>query len=87
MILPRFSNGTPTASNSRLYQPDAMPMIRRPSESWSMLDSCLASTTGLRSGSTRMPVPSLILLVRAAMAVSSVSESMIGKFGSTPSRM
>ena len=34
-----------------------------------------------------MPVPSLIFLVRAAMAVSSVKDSMIGKFGSTPSRM
>ena len=30
--------------------------------------SCFASTTGLRSGSTRMPVPSLMLLVRAAIA-------------------
>ena len=30
---------------------------------------------------------SLIFFVRAAIAVSSVSESMIGKFGSTPSRM
>ena len=87
MILPRFSNGTPTASNSRLYQPDAIPMSRRPFDSRSMLASCLASTTGLRSGSTRMPVPSLIFLVRAAIAVSSVSDSMIGKFGSTPSRM
>ena len=28
-----------------------------------------------------MPVPSLIVFVRAAMAVSSVSDSMIGKFG------
>ena len=52
-----------------------------------MLESCLASATGLRSGSTRMPVPSLILLVRAAIAVRMVSESMIGKCGSTPSRM
>ena len=34
-----------------------------------------------------MPVPSLIFVVRAAIAVSSVSESMIGKLGSTPSRM
>ena len=52
-----------------------------------MLASCLARITGLRIGSTRMPVPSLILFVRAAMAVRSVSDSMIGKFGSTPSRM
>ena len=85
MILPRFSNGTPTASNSRLYQPDAMPINRRPFDSRSMLASCLARTTGLRSGRTRMPVPSLIVFVRAAMAVSSVSDSMIGKFGWTPS--
>ena len=28
-----------------------------------------------------MPVPSLIFLVRAAIAVSSVSNSMMGKFG------
>ena len=44
-----------------------------------MLESCLASTTGLRSGSTRMPVPSLMRFVRAAIAVRRVSESMIGK--------
>ena len=52
-----------------------------------MLESCLASVTGLRSGSTRIPVASLIFFVRAAIAVSSVSESKTGKFGSTPSRM
>ena len=34
-----------------------------------------------------MPVASLIFVVRAAMAVSNVSESTIGKDGSTPSRM
>ena len=62
MILPRFSNGTPTASNSRLYQPDAMPMTSRPLGEQVHAGSCFASTTGLRSGSTRMPVPSLIRL-------------------------
>ena len=87
MILPRCSNGTPMALNSRRYQPDAIPMSSRPSDSRSMHASCLARMTGLRIGSTRMPVPSLIFLVRAAMAVSSVKDSMIGKFGSTPSRM
>ena len=46
-----------------------------------MLESCFASTTGLRSGSTRTPVPSLMRSVRAAMPVSTVSESTIGKFG------
>jgi hypothetical protein len=34
-----------------------------------------------------MPVPSLILLVRAAIAVRVVRESRIGKCGSTPRRM
>ena len=87
MILPRCSNGTPIALNSRRYQPEAMPISRRPSESRSMHASCLARITGLRIGSTRMPVPSFILLVRAAIAVSSVKDSMIGKFGSTPSRI
>ena len=52
-----------------------------------MLASCFASVTGLRSVKTSTPVPSLILLVRAAIAVSVVSESSTGKFGSTPSRM
>ena len=52
-----------------------------------MLESCLASVTGLRRGRTRTPVPIFKRLVRAAIPVSAVSESMIGKFGSTPSRM
>ena len=67
------------ASNSRLYQPDAMPSVSRPLEIWSRLESCLASTTGLRDGRTRMPVPMRISVVRAATAVSTVSESRIGK--------
>ena len=50
-----------------------------------MLDSCFASVTGLRRGNTRMPVPSLMRVVRAAMPVSTVRESMIGKLGLTPS--
>ena len=52
-----------------------------------MLESCLASVTGLRRGRTRTPVPTFKRLVRAAIPVSTVSESMIGKFGSTPSKM
>ena len=87
MMLPRFSKGTPTASNSRLYQPDAMPTMRRPFDIWSMLESCFASTSGFLSGKTSTPVPSLILLVRAATAVRSVNDSMMGKCGSTPSRI
>ena len=53
--------------------------MRRPSERWSMLESCLASVTGLRRGRTRTPVPIFKRLVRAAMPVSTVSELMIGK--------
>ena len=79
MMSPRLLNGTPMASNSRLYQPDATPSVSRPFEIWSMLESCLASTTGLRDGSTRMPVPSRMVSVRAATAVSTDSESRIGK--------
>ena len=87
MMSPRLLKSMPTASNSRLYQPDAMPKISRPPDIWSMLEICLASTTGLRSGSTRIPVPSLIVVVRAATAVSSDRASMIGNGGSTPSRI
>src|SRR6266849_2761179 len=87
MIRPRSWNRTPTASNSRRYQPDAMPSSKRPAASRSRLASSLASTTGLRNGSTSTPVPSLILVVRAATAASKVSESRTGKGGSTPRRI
>jgi len=52
-----------------------------------MVASSFASSTGLRIGSTRMPVPILILVVRAATAVRIASDSWMGKFGSTPNRM
>src|SRR5690242_3792074 len=82
---PRCLNGTPTASNSRAYQPAATPSTRRPPEITSRLPRVLAATTGLRSGSTRTPVPSLIVRVRAATAPSMVMESTMGNEGSTPS--
>ncbi len=87
MIRPRSLNGTPTASNSRLYQPEAMPSSSRPPAIKSRLDNSLASTTGLRSGKTKTPVPSLILLVRAATALNRVSESITGNGGATPRKM
>ena len=43
-----------------------------------------AATVGLRNGSTRTPVPSRILDVRAAIAVSVPTASRIGNDGSTP---
>ena len=76
---PRCLKGTPTASNSRAYQPAATPRTRRPPEITSRLPRALAVTTGLRRGSTSTPVPSLILLVRAATAPRVVIESMMGK--------
>ena len=81
---PRCLNGTPTASNSRAYHPAATPRTRRPLEITSSVPSALAATVGLRSGRTSMPVPSLIVRVRAAMAVSIPTASRIGKDGSTP---
>ena len=87
MILPRSWKSTPIALNSRLYQPTAAPTIRRPFEIRSRLPSSLARITGLRIGMTRTPMPSLIVCVRAAIAVRIDRASMIGKLGSTPSRM
>ena len=75
MILPRFEKSTPSESNSRRYQPTAAPSSMRPFEMWSMVASSLASSTGLRSGMTRMPVPILMRDVRAATAVSISSAS------------
>ena len=40
-----------------------------------MVASSFASSTGLRTGITRMPVPTLILVVRAAIAVRMISAS------------
>src|SRR2546430_3456726 len=81
---PRCLKGTPTASNSRAYQPAATPRIRRPREMTSSVPSVFATTIGLRSGSTSTPVPSRKRVVRAAMAVRVPSASRIGKEGSTP---
>ncbi len=52
-----------------------------------MVASSLARITGLRTGITKIPVPTLIFVVRAATAVNSARASWIGKFGSTPSKM
>ena len=84
---PRALKGTPTASNSRAYQPAATPRISRPPEMTSRLPRALAAVTGFLRGRTSTPVPSLIRRVRAAMAPSTVIESRIGKAGSTPRRM
>ena len=61
--------GTPTASNSRAYQPAATPRIEPPLADDVQLPRALAATAGLRSGSTSTPVPSLIVDVRAGDGV------------------
>src|SRR3990167_3613526 len=81
---PRCLNGTPTASNSRAYQPAATPRRSRPPEITSRVPSALAAIVGLRSGRTMTPVPSLTRRVRAAIAVRMPTASRMGKAGSTP---
>ena len=61
--------------------------MSRPLEIWSRLVSVLAVTTGFRSGSTKTPVPSFILVVRAAIAIRMDRASKTGKAGSTPNSM
>ena len=78
-IRPRCANGTPTASNSRSYQPAATPSTSRPPHTWSRDDVTFARTTGLRRGSTRTPVPSSTRSVTAASAASVESDSRNGK--------
>ncbi len=81
MSLPRLSNGMPTASNSRLYQPEAMPMMKGPFGEMVDAGELFGETTGLaRQNRTSAPI------LRAAsvlslIPVSAVSELMIGKFG------
>ena len=77
-IWPRWANGTAVAWNSRSYQPAATPSMRRPPlPSW-MVAAVLARMAGSRIGSTKMPVPSMIRLVRAATMLSVVSASRNG---------
>jgi hypothetical protein len=53
---PLWSKGIPSAANSTLRLPIPTPKMSRPLESASIEASCLASTTGLRSGRMMMPV-------------------------------
>ena len=54
------------ASNSSFSQPTPMPSSTRPPDMASSVATCLAVITGLCCGRMRMPVPSLMVLVRAA---------------------
>ena len=78
---------TPHASNSRSYQPAATPSINRPPDIRSRLAVVFASTTGFRSGSTKIPVPNDIRLVTVEIAASVDRDSRNGKGDLVPSRM
>ncbi len=53
---PRSSMREPVTSNSRVYQPGPTPNTKRLFDMWQSVEISLASTTGCRTGSTRMPV-------------------------------
>ena len=73
---PRRSHGIPRASNSSRSQPTPMPRSIRPPVRASMVPSCLARTTGLRSGRMRIPVARRMVEVWAPTQVSHVSGSV-----------
>jgi hypothetical protein len=54
--LPRRANGTPSAANSSRDQPIAIPRVSRPLERVWRLAACLASNSGVCSGSSSTPV-------------------------------
>ena len=68
---PRVAFGTWQARNSRSSQPTPAPNTSRPPDSTSRFANALAVTTGSRTGSTRMPVPTVTRRV-AGMTVASV---------------
>ncbi len=63
------------ASNSSSSQPTPMPSSTRPPERRSRVAISLATMIGLRTGSTRMPVASRIVVVAAATNASQMSGS------------
>ena len=71
----RRSQGTPSAVNSSASQPTPTPKSKRPPDSLSRLATSLAVTSGLRSGTRQMPVPSRRVLVCAAAYVSAANGS------------
>lgn len=67
---PRRSKGTPIASNSSRSHPAPIPSRTRLPERLCIVASAFASTTGLRWGRIRVPVPSLSVEVWAPAQVS-----------------
>ena len=73
--LPRSALWTPTASYSASFQPTPAPRIIRLSDrNWSVASS-FARSTGLRSGMTRIDVPSLTRSVTPAATPSAIRGS------------
>ena len=68
----RRANGTPSASNSSRDHPMPMPNVNRPPDSLSSVAACLASSTGLCSGSSSTPVAMRIVEVAAATKLSPI---------------
>ena len=73
---PRSFMEIPIAVNSGSFQPGPTPKMNRPSDMWSRVASSLASSTGWRSGTTRMWVPSGIVSVAPATQLSTISGSI-----------
>ena len=65
----------PWCSISSRFQPPPMPKSTRPFESQSSVATLLASTMGSCSTTRQMPVPSLIVRVAAAAAISETNGS------------
>ena len=73
---PRRSNGTPSASNSSRDQPMPMPSVSLPPLSVSSVAACLATSTGLCSGSSSTPVAIRMVEVAAAAKLNPINGSI-----------
>jgi hypothetical protein len=71
----RPENDTPSASNSSADQPMPTPRTSGPLKSTSSVAACLATSSGLCSGNSKMPVATLILWVVAAAKLRHTSGS------------
>ena len=83
---PRRAKSSPSASYSSRCQPTPTPRSTRPSDSWSRVATCLASSAAGRSGAMSTPVARRSRSVTAATAVSTVSDSSHGASGGVGKR-
>ena len=73
---PRSFIEIPIAVNSGSFHPGPTPKMNRPSDMWSRVASSLASSTGWRSGTTRMWVPIGMVSVAPATQLSTIRGSI-----------